>query len=180
MNVLPRVRPAQHNHRPHRVSPLYRSVFLGILGVLSFSTTGCERFFPTAQSEARFPQELISELLDADPEKASATLETKFPGSERSHGAFARYQIHGSEVLDEIILFQDVRSNRINSVVLKYKPSLSQPDTAEVFRESKHPDILTRLQTEEVVEVDHQHSLTLRARKADRFGRLTLTVEGAR
>jgi hypothetical protein len=145
---------------------------VGLVALCSLLVAGCPTSSPPA--EARFPGELILALLDKDVEAASDTLVARYPGSTPIAGSFLRYEIAGSEVLDEVIMFRDVRSDRVNSVILKYRGDLTANDRRAVFTQSGHAELAGETR---VREVEWGAGLTLRATPADRFGRLTLTVE---
>ncbi len=130
------------------------------------------------QVEARFPWSEVRASLDQAPKQAEEVWTSRFPGSRREEGSFARFGLVGSEILEEVTLFQDVRSGRVNTVIVKYKADLGVRDRAQVLKELGAEAITQKLDSQEVTELV-QGPLLLRARRQDRFGRLTITVEAA-
>ncbi len=153
-----------------------RRAQLAALGLCALAWAACGRASPPP--EPRFPWELVRGMLDAAPEEAQGRLLERFPDSRREEGSFSRYQVLGSEVLDEVTLFRDIRSGRVNAVIVKYKADLSPQDRGAALEELGVPTLARRLEGEEVVEAP-LGPLQVRARGADRFGRLTITVEAA-
>jgi hypothetical protein len=133
---------------------------------------------PREDREPRYPWPMVRQLLDAEPEEAREALLQYFPGSERVEGSFARYQLMRSEVLDEAILFRDVRSGRVNTVILKYKADLTPADRALALEDFNGPGLIRQMDVSPVVEAI-DGPIRLRARAEDKQGRLTLTVEPA-
>lgn len=135
---------------------------------------GCQQ--SQAPEEPRYPWPMVRQMLDAEPAAAQEALFQVFPDSLRQEGSFARYQVTRSEVLDEVIFFRDVRSGRVNTVILKYKADLTPRDRAQALELFGGAGLAQRLEEEPAVELA-QGPLRLRARAEDRLGRLTLTVE---
>jgi hypothetical protein len=88
-----------------------RRAQLAALGLCALAWAACGRASPPP--EPRFPWELVRGMLDAAPEEAQGRLLERFPDSRREEGSFSRYQVLGSEVLDEVTLFRDIRSGRV-------------------------------------------------------------------
>jgi predicted deacylase len=137
---------------------------------------GCGR--AAAPAEERFPWVFVREALDAAPEEAEGALLRRWPESQRQEGSFARYQVAGSEVLDEVTFFRDLHSGRVNAVIVKYKAGLPRGDQAAALEALEAPSLAVVLGSEAVAEAP-RGPLLLRARGADREGRLTITVEAA-
>ena len=149
----------------------------GLLFVLGFvlSAQACDTRRDLA--DPPFPKTVIREALDARPIDARQAIERHYPGSRALPGALGRIQVEGSDTLEEVILFTDVRSGRVNTVILKFKPGLSSRETGSVL-EHASPGLRKKLEEEPVVVVQGPFSGTrLRARRSDKQGRLTLTVE---
>lgn len=148
---------------------LLRQLFLILLSVGLL--TGCPT--PTPEPEARFPTGFVDAVLDVEPEAAAVTIKETWPGAEEVPGAFQRYEIEGSEVLEEVILFRNVRHGRIDSVILKYRADLSPLDREAALTQAGHRELAA---ASKVQEVAWRRGMKLRVTPADRFGRLTLTV----
>ena len=127
-------------------------------------------------SDAPFPRPMAEALLDQPSSEAPAIIASYYPGSRARSGALDIHTISGSSWLDEVILFSDVRSGRINSVVLKYAPSLTQEQRATIYADVGVPQLAERLESRDVVE-EAVGPRTLRVRRADKQGKLTITVE---
>ena len=143
-----------------------------VLTIFIIALTGCPSEPPAL--EPRFPGKLVFELLDKEVETSSELLLGRYPNASRVAGSFRRYQVPDSEVLDEIVMFRNVRSGRVDSVILKYRADLTARDRQAVFDQAGHPEMADAI---EVREVEWDRGLTFRVTPADRFGRLTLTVE---
>ena len=152
-----------------------RSAIAGFLALLAI-VHGCQCDTERV-AEPRFPAALVADLLDATPQAADLALREQLPGSVRVAGSFMRYTIVDNEVLDEITLFRSIRSGRVDSVIVKYKADLTPKDRKLVLKQAGHPDLDPDSTSDEVVELPHGPNLVIRVRRADRFGRLTITIE---
>ncbi len=150
--------------------PARRLLILVIVSAAVLS--GCPSA-PTAP-EPRFPAQFVDTVLDAEPAQAAASVAATWPGAAEVPGAFQRFDIDASEILEEVILFRNVRTGRVDSVILKYKADLGPQDRRAVFAAVAHPEFEG---VDEVREVPWRRGMRLRMTPSDRFGRLTLTVE---
>lgn len=137
---------------------------------------GCDRGGQQPPQPPPWPSQTIRAALDRTPAEATALIERAWPGSDVTDTALHRIRIEGDCCLDEWVLFADVRSGRVNAVVLKYRADLAPQRRAEVLALTGVPELASRLEADPVV-TDTWEGLRLRARRADRQGRLTLTVE---
>ena len=142
--------------------------------LLALNTSACDaQRGPTDD----FPTEVVREALDAERDEAIANITRRYPGSQAIPGSLSRVHIEGSRSLEEFIFFTNLRSGRIDTVVIKYAPDLSLNARREILN-SASPGLAGRLGPDDVLTLEGPiEGTALRVRAADRQGRLTLTVE---
>ncbi len=155
------------NIRPHRCIRIDWGLFLMALTTLA----ACSPSPPAALPD--FPQQLVSKLIDA-PTGQAADLILKEPGVRSIPGALRRFEWPPGSALEEIIIFSSVRSDRVETVILKYRAKLPPERRQALLGPLGLPPELSGAQNAQT----HWKGRTLRALGADKNGRLTLTLEG--
>jgi len=122
-----------------------------------------------------FPAELVRQLLDAPPDRAMATIAARYPEVSMTDGPLRRAFIDGDPWIEEIVLFTNIRSGRVDTVILKYPAALPEPDKRKVLEATGLDGLADEARGQEVVERPWR-GLTLRTRWADKQGRMSVTV----
>ncbi len=146
-----------------------------LLLLLLALAAGCQR--PPATIEAPCPEALVGKLLDAAPKDALAAIQDTFPGSEVASTSFVRVKIAQSRWIDEVVLFSNLHSGRVDAVILKYKPTLEPAERRRAIEACGEAAVAEALASGQPSATGRWRGLTLRATAADRQGRLTLTFE---
>lgn len=158
----------QNKRFPSQRGAAFYSVLWGLV-LCAWVMVGCPQEGDKKRAEAH---RVTEALLDQEPENAARALRAFFPGARREPGSFARFQIQ-DPLLHEVTWFTQIRSGRVESVVLKFSPSLSEGDRGLILKEFHIEE-----EVEGVREFSRGH-LLVRVRSADVQGRLTITVEAS-
>lgn len=136
---------------------------------------------PTGGSVA-WPASLIEDLIDAPSGEVMPRLRGHTPDAAPLPGSLHRVRMTGDDWIDEVIIFSNLRSDRVDAIVLKYHATLDATSRADVLTEAGLAADLARIEQGEVVTTPwgRRRGLTLRARAADKQGRMTLTVEATK
>lgn len=134
---------------------------------------------PTTPQEPAlgFPRGAVRAALDQPTAVATERLKGIYPKARVVPGPLHRI-VTSDEQVEELILFQDMRSARVNSVVVKFSERLTETERRAILK-TTGVDELAQLKAGEVQESAHE-GLLWRARWGDRQGRLTVTVEAPR
>lgn len=137
---------------------------------------------PTTRASAAWPTSLIDDLIDAPRDEVTPRLRRRAPDAALLPGSLHRVRMTGDDWIDEVTLFFNLRSDRVDAIVLKYHATLDATSRADVLTEAGLAAHLARIEQGEVVTTpwERRRGLTLRARAADKQGRMTLTVEATK
>ncbi len=127
---------------------------------------------PTPDDAPPFPRAWVDAAFDLPTAQATQHLRTLWTDAQVEQRPFLRATTQTHPWLEEAFLFQDVRSGRTHTVILKYKNQLSDAQRRAVLDDAHAPD-----PQGDVAAAPYAPGRTLRARSRDRQGRLTLTVE---
>ncbi|MEO1266662.1 MAG: hypothetical protein AAFX99_01100 [Myxococcota bacterium] len=129
------------------------------------------------ETEPAFPHRAVQATLDQPLDKAVRRLVAMYPGARRLPGPLVRVALPEGGALQELMLFQNVRSARVDTVVVKFAARLTEEERRHVLQTTDVSGIAT-IAAGDVQEV-HRHGHTWRARWGDKQNQLTITVETA-
>lgn len=160
----------------------FATLTMALTFVSAWHMSACQPTAAPPRDHAAWPAALIEDLMDAPKGEVMPRLQERTPDAHLLPGSLHRVRMTGDDWIDEIIVFFNLRSDRVDSVVLKYRAALDATSRAEALTQAGLLTRTSEIERGEVVTTPwgDRRALTLRARGADKQGRLTLTVEATK